>query len=56
MTRSWNDWCLFISVMNDLGVKKGVWLFLQLFMELKALYIDLQQIVRNGSVYFQFQA
>lgn len=59
MTRSWKDWCLFMSVMNDLGVKKkkrSLDPFLQLFMELKALYIDLLQIVRNGSVYFQFQA
>lgn len=36
--------------------KRSLALFLQLFMELKALYIDLLQIVRNGSVYFQFQA
>lgn len=36
--------------------KKSLDPFLKLFMELKALYIDLLQIVRNGSVYFQFQA
>lgn len=55
MARSWKDCCLFISVRNDLGGKKESGSF-SLFMELKALYIDLLQIMRDCRVYFQFQA